>query len=490
LARLDSFRDAVAELPPFPTLSPESRRAIVRAIAAEDRWRMAGYELGKTHARASRAIRALATKARERPGSELLRLLVSAIQSGPARCVHGIYRASRWAARPLSRDASFLGSLARSGVRPWDLAVRYAQEIPQAPGHRGYWHDRDRHQTVGMVLGIDFIPHAEGHWFVESNLDAALRDERSALYDRDPFLANLVDFAASHGYQRLMVIPGNTVALDRRMFERLGQEAEARGLEVTVVEDKFLPGARSPRSLSIPPLGASTFVARIRRYHTALDHLVADKGATHRALSLHLRETGDRSFRLPRTGSLDEVFRPAGDEPLPNLVYKYAELDQGQAVAFLKARSVDRARSIVAQAAASARPGGLAPVLASRIGRRTGLLQEFVASAPAAGRRLFILRAHVLISPAGTRFLSAHRVVAGAPLPETLAEGVVADPRPFLVNYSAGARYEAASPDDEESVSRAVLGVAAAISRAVEIGFDVGSPAESGSLRRTNERKT
>ena len=464
---------------------------IVRAIAAEDRWRMRGYELGGAHAAAVRAARVLASRVRARPGSEILRLLVSALQSGPARGLHAMYRASRRLARPLSRDASFLGGFARKGIRPWDLAVRYASEIPQPRRYRGYWHDRSAHSTVGMLVGVDFVPDAGGHWFIESNLDAALREERSALYDRDPLVANLIDFAAAAGYERLMVLPGNAVALDPRMSAQLAREGAERGLRVTIVHDKFLPGARGPRSLAVPPLEPGTFVVRVRRYHTALDYLIADKRAADRALSVYLRETGDRSFRLPKTGSLEEVFRPAGDEPFPNIVYKYAELDQGQALAFLKARSLDAARSFAARAAAAARPGGLTPVLASGIGRRTGFMQEYVRAVPNAERRLFILRAHVLLSPLGARFLSAHRVVSGARLPESLPDGVVAEPRPFLVNYSAGARYEPVSREEEESVARAVAGVAAGLSRAIETGFDTGSPADAaGAFQRTNERKT
>jgi len=465
-----------AKLPPFESLSPERRRGIVRAIAAEDRWRTAGYELGEAHAAAVRGLRSLAARARVRPASELFRLLVSAMQSGPARGVHAIYRASRRLARPLSRDAAFLGNLAKAGVRPWDLAVRYAEGIPQPVRLRGYWHDAARTQTVGIVLGMDFIPSPEGCWFLESNLDAALRPERSALYERDPFVTNVVEFAASGGYETLMVVPGNAVPLSPPMFRQFRQEAESRRLRLVVLDDKFLPGARPPRSLTLPPLADRTFVARIRRFHASLDHVAGDKTATDRALSMYLRESGDRSFRLPKTGGLEEVFSPAGDEPFPNVVCKSSELDQGQAVVFLKAGSLDRARTLLSRAEASLRPRALTSVLASRIGRRTSVLQEFVRSAPGPGRRLHILRAHVLVSPVGLRFLSAHRVVAAKPAPETLPEGVVADPAPFLVNYSAGARYERVSREEDQLISRAALGVAAGLSRAFELGFDIGTP--------------
>jgi hypothetical protein len=323
---------------------------------------------------------------------------------------------------------------------------------------------------------MDFIPSPEGCWFLESNLDAALRPERSALYDRDPFVTNVVEFASSGGYETLMVVPGNAVPLAPRMLRQFREEAESRGVRLVVLDDKFLPGARPPRGLTLPPLPDRTFVARIRRFHASLDHVAADKAATDRALSMYLRESGDRSFRLPKSGRLEDVFSPAGNEPFPNVVCKYSELDQGQAVVFLKAGSLDCARALLSRAEASLKPSALTSVLASRIGRRTSVVQEYVRSAPGPGGRLHILRAHVLVSPVGLRFLSAHRVVAARPVPETLPEGIVAEPEPFLVNYSAGGRYEPVSREEDELSSRAALGVAAGLSRAFELGFEIGPP--------------
>jgi len=485
-AMTSSF-DRQSALPPFDSLPEESRGAIVRAIARDDRWRMAGYEIGNAHAAATRALRWLAPRAASRGLSGILPLLISTVQSGPARLIHGAFRA--W--RRVSSDSRALAGVSEVGIEPRELAVRYARGIPQAPAFRGYWHDPSRHNTVGVVLGIDFIPDPDGYWFVESNLDAALRPERSDLYDRDPFVTRLAGFAASRGYARLVVVPGNTVRLDSRMAAQCEEETSRRGVSLTIADDKFLPGATS-RTLGIPPLTeGGTFVARIRRYHTALDHLLCNKRAADRALRLYLAESGDRTFRLPATGAFPEVFRPAADEPYPNVVYKCAEMDSGLAVAFLKVESPGSPEAVVEEAMRAVRPRGLTAALAYRLGRRTGLFQSYVRSVPTQDRRLFIIRAHVLVSPAGNQFLSAHRVVASAPVPQKLAFGLVRDPRPYLVNFAAGARYEVVSRDEEESASRAAMAVAGAFSRALELGFETGlvDPADERSSGADERRR-
>jgi len=50
-----------------------------------------------------------------------------------------------------------------------------------------------------VVVGIDFIVNDDGVWFVESNLNVGLMQERSRLYASDPFVTNLVRFARQKG---------------------------------------------------------------------------------------------------------------------------------------------------------------------------------------------------------------------------------------------------------------------------------------------------
>ena len=99
---------------------------------------------------------------------------------------------------------------------------------------------------------------------------------------------------------------------------------------------------------------------------------------------------------------------------------------------------------------------------------QTAVFQTYIPSSLAEGRRLAIARAHVLATPVGLEFLSAHRVVSNQPVPESLREGLVEDSRPYIVNYSLDSQHAAMPPDEEQRVSRAALSVVRALCWAVE----------------------
>jgi hypothetical protein len=77
----------------------------------------------------------------------------------------------------------------------------------------------------------------------------------------------------------------------------------------------------------------------------------------------------------------------------------------------------------------------------------------------------------VLLSARGVRLLSAHRVVSAVEVPDELPVGVVADPKPYVVNRSTGGAYAVVSPDEEVSVRRAAVAVGRGFAAAVERAF-------------------
>jgi hypothetical protein len=102
------------------------------------------------------------------------------------------------------------------------------------------------------------------------------------------------------------------------------------------------------------------------------------------------------------------------------------------------------------------------------------MFQTYVPSSLLEGRRLSIARAHVLATPVGIQFLSAHRIVSNRPVPESLAEGLVTDPAPFIVNYSLDSEHALMPPEEERMVEKAALSVARALCWAVESRFQTG----------------
>jgi len=111
-----------------------------------------------------------------------------------------------------------------------------------------------------------------------------------------------------------------------------------------------------------------------------------------------------------------------------------------------------------------------------KLEEQTGIFQAYVPSFLLEGRRLSIARAHVLATPVGLAFLSAHRVVSNLPVPESLAEGLVEDATPYIVNYSLDSEH-APMP----------LGVVRALCWAVQSHFQT-SPAETDSGQRRRDR--
>jgi hypothetical protein len=92
------------------------------------------------------------------------------------------------------------------------------------------------------------------------------------------------------------------------------------------------------------------------------------------------------------------------------------------------------------------------------------------------GRHAYIVRAHVLITPVGHRYLSAHRVVSARSIPDRLEHGIVRDAAPYLVNFSSGARYDVVPAEEEPHVQAAALAAARGLAWAVERAFTTRAP--------------
>jgi len=482
----------------FESLPAASRRAIVNAVVRDGRGRMAGYEMGRAHVWLARKLWAAESRIRfgrfVRPSTELLATLV---QVAPAWGVHALLRRGlAWPAK-VARRPRLENVLAAAGVETRNLAVCYASGIPQLPAYRGFWHDPALHSTVGLVVGLDFIQNDEGYWFIEANMDCGLLPERTALYRDDPFVHSLLDVAAKGGYRELAVLAGSS-SIEPAMARQFRAGAGPRRLAVRLIEDAFHPRFGHTQGVRVPDTeGGGLLVVRSRHYRTNVDFVVQHKRASARALRLYLDETGDESFRLPATTAEPVVPRVDLADPFPNLVFKYPERDKGEGVFFLKVASPSEARDALSQTLELAPSGGMLQRIYSRLDDGEGVFQPYIRTPMLPDRRLYRTRAHVLLTPVGVHFLSAHRIVCSKPVPQELPPGVVSDQEPYVVSYHGDARFALVPPDEERAVARAALGVARGLARALSRGFDAGpvaaGPAEAagaGERRQTAATKS
>ena len=465
----------------FESLPDCIQRAIVDTVVKDDYRRTTWRELNRRFVTAIRLLRSAAAKLRRiklRRFAELIQFLTIILESGPSRLYYAVVKKADYLKDTFSSQASLSATLRKAGIEARQLAICYGRNIPQIPAYRSYWHDPYRHITYGVILGIDFIPTQKGCWYIESNLDCALRFERNLVYDRDPFVVGLLKFASLENYRHLVLLANNASRVNKLMEQHLQDESRILGLKLTIVEDSGLNHSVHLQSYGIPAIvDDQTLVARIKFYHTSLDYLFHHKTASYKALDTYNRHFPDPAILLPNCDSQLEFQDGVADDPFPNLVYKFPERDNGRGVQFLKAPSIDDAKALIQKKHRLRAMSTFAKVYAL-IDDHAGLLQPYIRSAMLPDRRLYIIRSHVLVTPVGNTYLSAHRVISGFPVPKSLASGLVSDPRPFIVNYSTGARYEPVPQDEQEQVKVASLSVAKGLAWAASYGF-ITSPDNS-----------
>lgn len=126
---------------PFESLPLEAQHAIVRAITDDDRWRMAGHELGDWHFEITRILQTLYWKLVRYKLDQLasfIHLLADIVHRGPRWMLHALYRRQlSWQGKYYSRP-TLPAVLNIAGIEPWNFAVCYARDIPQPMAYRGF----------------------------------------------------------------------------------------------------------------------------------------------------------------------------------------------------------------------------------------------------------------------------------------------------------------------------------------------------------------
>jgi hypothetical protein len=483
-------QEVVASLPPFGTLPPVARQNLVATVLSDDSWSMwfrrAVWRQTLTRATRTTGLKIPRRYQRLRRLTELGEFLFLYWQ---ARLVHMMYRRALTWRGWHAREPPLGAALQIAGLDARVIASSYLTCTPQPLDTAAYWHDPARHVTVGVVVGIDFIVNDEGVWFVESNLNVGLMEERSRLYDPDPFVTALVRFAQRGSYTSMVFLACNDVPVDDIMAERIERAGTAAGLHTTVFEDRYAPQRRLMQTFLVPALERDrTLVVRSKMFHTSLDSIFHHKTLSLQALRSYHHLFPDPDLRLPPTGidSIPEDLKMDG--PFPNLVCKFPERDQGQGVVFMKVPSLTRARAIVADTEQMNRHS-VANVWTKlryslKLEDQTSVFQTYIPSSLHDGRRLSIARAHVLATPVGIEFLSAHRVVSNCPVPESLPEGLVTDSQPYIVNYSLDSEHAVMPPDEVKRVKGAALSAVRALCRAVETHYQTQPSNREGEGRR------
>lgn len=356
--------------------------------------------------------------------------------------------------------------------------------LPQLPHYRGYWYDSARHALVGMHLGLDLNYYQGKYYVIETNLGAAIKPTRRALYEAplDPFIAATLEIARTHHFKRIVFFNKYWPSHYVEEFEIATRQSgiECRGGSPPVRD----PNATHPMPGLPDPLQEDTLYMMFPNLKTPIAHFVHNKEQSARWLQETIDARPDEFRDLAYVPSFDElVIPPEPDDPRwPNLVVKLANKDRGRYVLMGRFRTKEEAQAALKMRASGDVPGifefGLYERVLDRIfPRNHPIFQQFIPPRIVDGRACKT-RLHVFISPLVNEYLSAHATTAGALLPGRLEPGRVDTTGAYNVSYSVDGAYKKISAEDEEALRRVACEFGRVARIAITRKFETG-PAQS-----------
>ena len=333
--------------------------------------------------------------------------------------------------------------------------------LPQLPHYRGYWYDPDRNALVGMHLGLDLNFFQGKYYVIETNLGAAIKPERRAMYDTplDPFISSALEIARKHGFRRIVFYAKQWPA---HYIEEFRLATKESGIECiggsSAVRDPN-PAHSMP---GLPdPLQENTLYMMFPNLRTPIAHFVHNKERSAEWLRETIDDCPEKPEVLAYIPTFDELVIPTEpqDPRWPNLVAKLANKDRGRYVLMGRFRTIEEAQAALAMKSPRDVPGVFDISLYERMKHRVfpslqPIFQQFIPPQIIDGRACKT-RLHVFISPLANEFISAHTTTGGARLPPRPEPGKVDATGAYNVSFSVDGAYRKLPPEEEALLRRA-----------------------------------
>jgi hypothetical protein len=356
--------------------------------------------------------------------------------------------------------------------------------LPQLPHYRGYWYDKDRHALVGMHLGLDLNFYQGKYYVIETNLGAAIKPERRAMYDAplDPFISATLEIARTHGFKRIVFFNKHWPAHYVEEFKLATRET---GIECLGGS----PATRDPNPTypmpGLPdPLQENTLYMMFPNLKTPLTLFVHNKERSASWLRETIDAYPDQLQALAYIPTFHKLVIPSEpqDSRWPNLVIKLANKDRGRYVRMGRFRTIEEAQRALGMKDLDDVPGIFKISRFERIKHRIfprlqPIFQQYIPPQVVDGRACKT-RLHVFISPLVSEYLSAHSTTAGMPLPSRPEPGKVDPTGAYNVSYSVDGAYRKLPVEEEEILRRAAREFGRIAHIAITKKFETG-PARS-----------
>lgn len=336
-----------------------------------------------------------------------------------------------------------------------------SMRLPQLPHYRGYWYDPERNALVGMHLGLDLNFFQGKYYVIETNLGAAIKPERRAMYDTplDPFISSALEIARKHGFRRIVFYAKQWPA---HYIEEFRLATKETGIECIGASSAVRDPNPAHSMPGLPdPLQENTLYMMFPNLRTPIAHFVHNKERSAEWLRETIDDCREKPEVLAYIPTFDELVIPAEpqDPRWPNLVAKLANKDRGRYVLMGRFRTIEEAQAALRMKSPGDVPGVFNIGLYERMKHRVfpslqPIFQQFIPPQIVDGRACKT-RLHVFISPLANEFISAHTTTGGARLPPRPEPGKVDATGAYNVSFSVDGAYRKLPPEEEALLRRA-----------------------------------
>lgn len=352
--------------------------------------------------------------------------------------------ATRFAGR--RRTSGFHALWRWAGMDPMRPAIEYVRSVPCDPRLSPVYRNRERRVSSWMMVGLDLLPSGDDVYFIEANINPGFFGHRrwESRPNGDPLLGAMTAAARREGQKRVVVYPSSVAAFSLRLEEWWREQAAAVGIELEIRDD---PRVRSPYRRPTDPLMAPdadrTLYVNVRTLPHPANVLLEEKGLFEAEIERHnARVAPEKRIAVPRRiVRADDLPAPDPEGRFPNVVVKHALLNEARDVRMYRVDRLDPALLRPPYVAFEFVPPDL----------------ELRSEDGGAGEYAIKYRVNLFVTPDGPSCDYVGKAIGAVPVPNSLAEGLVKDRRPYVVNNHTGGRHVPATQEEFERIGPAAL---------------------------------
>lgn len=380
-------------------------------------------------------------------------------------------------------DAAFLlrrGTMVDNVGNAFAALAVFNGRFEQHPLQRGFFYDKSRHALVGTATGVDLNASGGKHHILELNRAIGLLEIIRPIYKTKygPEIYHIAAFARKYQFKKVYVMYSRLHLYKKELIDASAE----LGVEMVPVTYPWVEFDHNYRRYFMPDeLERDTLYMRLEPGYSPIMHYLSDKYVAYRWLK-EIIAKDPRAYDAISIPETSHEFRIDPDnycEKWPTLVIKPNGKMKGQSVFMLKAASMERGMEALRISRTDQKP----PMLASRgldrlmdplFGQRSSVLfQDFVPPALKDGKAGRI-RLNVFANPLESFSLSDYYMWTVFTAPAICPEGLLEDPRPYIVNWAFSgkkAQFLELTAEERKQIEPAVPQVCQLIQKGLEGKF-------------------